>query len=159
VWRVGALERGRLVLMKPEQLRAARKAQEILDATENVARRQMIEAVIHNGAGEHPIPELIPHPEDLDAARRDLRGACRQAGRAPHGVARDRKVDAKVIPAMARVIYLERVMGLDVLQRAALTPRQLRDFMDITRKDLQDKLTELRFGVGSEPVESDSEGS
>jgi hypothetical protein len=144
--------------VKPEQLRAARKAQAILDATENAARRQMIEAVIHNGAGEHPIPELIPKPEDLDDAQRELRRACRQADRAPHGVARARKVDAGVIPAMARVIYLERVMKLDLLARAALTPRQLRDFMDITRKDLQDKLTELRFGVGTESVEI-SEGS
>jgi hypothetical protein len=57
------------------------------------------------------------------------------------------------------VIYLERVMKLDRLERAALTPRQLRDFMDITRDDLQGKLTELRFAVGQETVDLDSEGS
>jgi hypothetical protein len=145
--------------VKPEQLRALRKAQAIVDATENVARRQMIEAAIHGGAGERPIPEVIPEPEDLVDAQRELREACRQADRAPRGPARNRKMDAKVIPAMARVIYLERVMELDRLERAALTPRRLRDFMDITRDDLQGKLTELRFAVGQETVDLDSEGS
>lgn len=144
--------------MKPEQLRALRKAQAIVDATENLARRTMIEAAIHGGAGEKPIPEVIPQPEDLDDAQRVLRRLLRQADRAPRGPARSRKMDL-VIPAMARVIYLERVMKLDQLERAALTPRALRDLMDITRDDLQGKLTELRFGVGQESVEIDSEGS
>lgn len=144
--------------MKPEQLRAIRKAQAIVDATENEARRSMIEAAIHGGQGERPIAEVIPQPEDLDDARRELRRRLRQADRAPAGAPRQRKLDL-VIPAMARVIYLERVMKHDRLERAALTPRALRDLMDISRDDLQDKLTELRFGVGVDPVEIDSEGS
>jgi hypothetical protein len=128
--------------VKPEQLRAARKAQEELDRTVNAAHRSAIEAAIHGGHRDLVVKELIPTPADLVAQEREVRRLVQQSQRRARGPARTRKIDA-LIPAMAKLVYLERVMALDSLERAALTPRALMDLARVGKDDLTAKLAEM----------------
>jgi hypothetical protein len=68
------------------------------------------------------------------AAARAVREAVSRAGRAEAGK-RWRALD-DVKNAMARLVYVERVLALDDLERAALTPTDLYRLSFVSREDL-----------------------
>lgn len=136
--------------MKPNQLRARRKAQEKLDETVNAAYRSAIEAAIHGESRDIVVKELIPTEAEHVEASREARRLVRQAERQPRGAGRDRKLD-ELIVAMGRLVFIERVMELDRLERAGLTPRRLWDMSRISPEDLQARLAEMKRVARSAP--------
>jgi hypothetical protein len=96
--------------MKPAQARRLREAREAAQA----ARGEALEAFLRTG-------------EPADAVRPELIRA--EAGK------RRRALD-DVKNAMARLVYVERVLDLDDLERAALTPTDLYRLSFVSREDL-----------------------
>lgn len=131
--------------MKPDEARARRK----LTMAAEAARGERLERFLREGGDREVVrPELIPTHEDLVEADRGLRAGLAAAGRRERGRRRADLLDHKVIPALARVIYLERVMALDPLARAGLRPTQLVALSSVSRADLQTKLGEIRRAGG-----------
>lgn len=128
--------------MKPGEARARKQ---ILEA-QRAARGERMERFLRDGGDVEQVqPELIPTEDDRAAADRELRQALHEVERLDrHSRRRTKLMDSKVIPAMAKVIYIDRVLRLDPLERAGLRPRQLAALSMIRPSDLQTKLGELR---------------
>lgn len=89
------------------------------------ARGEALEEFLRTGQpSDKVVPELIPTAETRDAVYKEVVAAIRLADRQPRGPRRNRKLDAVVAP-VARLEAIERVLALDPLQRAALTPQRL----------------------------------
>lgn len=132
--------------MKPKDARALVRAREDMEES----RRRALEHRLRTGGEEldEPIPELIPTEEDLAAAWRRLRKGMRRAIAVPRGPRRSKVLDNEVIPAIARIVYLERVLKLDELDRASLTPRRLRVLSTVTKPAVQTRYGQmLKEGV------------
>ncbi|HEY4094509.1 MAG TPA: hypothetical protein VGM33_03315 [Baekduia sp.] len=89
--------------------------------------------------GEEPttkvVPELIPTEKHLREALGEVRRLSRAAERQSKGSrGRGRKMDQLVF-AMGRLVAIERVMEMDPLQRAGLTPARLAVIADSIRPD------------------------
>jgi hypothetical protein len=117
--------------VKPAQARRLREAREAAQA----ARGEALEAFLRTGELADTVrPELIPGAAEHREAARQVREAVSRAGRAEAGK-RWRALD-DVKNAMARLVYVERVLALDDLERAALTPTDLYRLSFVSREDL-----------------------
>jgi hypothetical protein len=117
--------------VKPAQARRLREAREAAQA----ARGEALEAFLRTGEPADTVrPELIPGAAEHREAARRVREAVSRAGRAEAGK-RWRALD-DVKNAMARLVYVERVLDLDDLERAALTPTDLYRLSFVSREDL-----------------------
>lgn len=108
--------------MKPQEARRQRLA---LEQAAKV-RGERLEAVLRHGAApDKPRPDLVPDEHDKARTLRDYRRFARlAAGETQGSTKRDRLLDLAVVE-LARLIYIERVLELDPLDRAALTPARL----------------------------------
>lgn len=127
--------------MKPQEARRRRKLAE----QQVAARGAALEAFLK---GEEPankvVPELIPDEAALTRALGDVRKLVRASERQPRGSSgRGRKLDQLVL-AIARLVAIERVLAMDPLERAGLTPRRLAVIADGVRPDdLRERLAVL----------------
>lgn len=127
--------------MKPIQARAARKARE---ATEERRRQYVGDALAaYDGDTSIVVPDLIPTTDDAVAALRDVRKLAKQADRATATGPRRKKLVTDLMVAIGRLIYIERVMALDDLARAALTPGQLWMLSHLSPQHLRDRVALL----------------
>ena len=123
---------------------------------ERAARGEALEAFLRTGRPkDEVVPELIPTEETRDEAYKALVGAIRLAERQPRGPARNRKLDACIAPA-ARLEAIERVLRLDRLARAALTPQRLLVIAQgVTKEDVHQRFLLVRADM----LEKRAEGS
>jgi hypothetical protein len=125
--------------VKPREVRAMRVRQE----QERAARGKALEEFLHSGADTTKVQrELIPAERDLREALREYRRSARVWAGA-RGVKRMRLLDETMI-ALARIVYLERVLALDPLERAGLTPAQLVALSRIHPDDLRARLARFQ---------------
>jgi hypothetical protein len=124
--------RGPVAPVKPAQARRLREAREAAQA----ARGEALEAFLRTGEPADTVrPELIPGAAEHREASRQVREAVSRADRA--GAVKYRKAISDVRNAMARLIYVERVLRLDPLERAALTPTDLYRLSFVSPEDLE----------------------
>lgn len=131
--------------MRPDQARALRKRRELAAAAQGAALRDHI---LNGASMDTVIAELIPTVLDRGRVVARIAKVGRQADRQPRGRARNRKID-ELVPLIGELVVVDRVLELDRLQRAGLTPRGLLALSDVTLADMQAKLAELRGVVPS----------
>jgi hypothetical protein len=125
--------------VKPRDARAAVKSREAIAA----ARGVELEHRLRTGEElDAVVPELIPDEDDLVVVLRDLRKALQVAKRRPKGAARSKALD-EAIGLIARLVYVERVLALDRLDRASLTPRRLSALSTVTKPTLQTRYGQM----------------
>lgn len=89
------------------------------------ARGEALEAFLRTGEPRDEVrPDLIPDAAAHRDAVREVRRLARVANRAPRGPRRNGLLD-ELVAAMRRLIYVERVLDLEPLERAGLTPARL----------------------------------
>jgi hypothetical protein len=131
--------------VKADEARRVHRARET--ARENRARG--LEEFLRTGERtDRVVPELIPDSTALTVATRDVRRLVRICERTPHGQ-RARKLD-ELRAAMRWLIYVERVMALDPLERAALTPAALSLLGRVSREDVLALYDRMRGASGVE---------
>jgi hypothetical protein len=124
--------RGPVAAVKPARLRRIREAREAAQA----ARGEALEAFLRTGEPADTVrPELIPGAAEHREASRQVREAVSRAARVD--VAKRQKARDELVRAMARLIYVERVIALDDLERAALTPAALYRLSFVSPEDLE----------------------
>ena len=132
--------------MKPNEVRAMRQRQE----AEKVARGRALEEFLQTGQRtDRVVPELIPDSVAHAVAVREVRKLVRLAERTPRGPRRAKLLD-ELIGAMARLVYVERVMALDGLERMALTPARLVLLSRIGPEDIQRLYVRMKGESGLE---------
>lgn len=124
--------------MKPDEARRRHLAAK----QRRAAAGEMLEEAITSGITKVR-PDLIPTEEDRVAAARRVRELISQANRQPKGARRSKTLD-RLILALARLVYVERVLALDRLERAGLTPPALWEMSSIGPDDLRDRLASMR---------------
>jgi hypothetical protein len=130
--------RGPVAAVKPAQARRLREAREAAQA----ARGEALEAFLRTGEPADTVrPELIPGAAEHREASRQVREAVSRAGRAGWGK-REKALD-EVVRAAARLVFVERVLNLDELERAALTPAALYRLSFVSRDDLRRLLARM----------------
>jgi hypothetical protein len=132
--------------VKPAQARRLREAREAAQA----ARGEALEAFLRTGEPADTVrPELIPGAAEHREASRQVREAVSRAARVD--ARKYRKAVEDVRRAMARLIYVERVIALDDLERAALTPAALFRLSFVSPEDLERLRARMagRSGVAS----------
>jgi hypothetical protein len=132
--------------VKPAQARRLREAREAAQ----VARGEALEAFLRTGEPADTVrPELIPGAAEHREASRQVREAVSRADRAGWG--KREKARDELVRAMARLIYVERVIALDDLERAALTPAALFRLSFVSPEDLERLRARMagRSGVAS----------
>lgn len=118
--------------MKPAQARRLREAREAAEA----ARGEALEAFLRTGEPADTVrPELIPGA----AEHREASRAVREAASRVRGARAERRQKALggLVRAMARLVFVERVLELDALERAALTPTDLYRLSFVSPEDLE----------------------
>lgn len=136
--------------MNPEQLRKLRRREKLMRAERS---KQVEDYLAGGGDPDKVIVELIPTEEDRVRLEHEIRDLARKAEKQPKGAARNRKVDA-LIPLVAELCVVERILALDPLQRASLRPTQIAAMAHTDRDELYGKLAELVAGIiggGSTP--------
>lgn len=139
--------------MKPNELREARKRA----AAHRADKEKQLEAWIQ---GKNPLtevkPELIPNQDDFHEAVDQMNVVLRRMERGFHGAGaakrRQRTLD-ELLVRMATVVVYERVVDLDPIERAGLTPARLVALSKIEPADidyLRDRLT--RPGAAKAPA-------
>lgn len=124
--------------MKPAEARALRLAKE---AAVKAADERLLEYVSGPARAERIVPELIPRAEDEVKAIGAVRRLARQAERTTREK-RGPKLD-ELAEALRRLIYVQRVLAMDPLERAALRPSQLIELTRIDRSVLLAKMKAL----------------
>ena len=123
--------------MKPHEARARRQAREM----EKVARGEKLEAYLTCGGDmEKVVPELIPTDRDRTEAFRAYRRAARLAAGETAGTGKSQRLLDRTMIALAHIVVIERVLALDPLERAALTPARLVQLSVISPADLRRRL-------------------
>lgn len=118
--------------MKPADVRALRQRKEAARET----RARTLEDFIATGERtDRVVPELIPDDVAHAVAVREVRKAIKLADRTPQGPRRAKLID-ELRAAMRWLIYVERVMALDPVERAALTPARLVVLGRVGREDM-----------------------
>lgn len=128
--------------MKPAEARRRRQLAEQAAAARGAALEAFLR--LRAGAAETVVPDLIPDEAEGRRALREVRRLAQAAERQPKGSSgRGRKMDQLVF-AVGRLVAVERVLAMDVLERAALTPRALAEIADgIRPEDLRERLASL----------------
>lgn len=116
---------------------------------QRTARGQALEDFLHgDGDNRRVVASLIPLEADLVVAQREVRKLMRRADRSVRGPSRSKILD-DLVGALARLVFVERVLEMDRLERAALTPAQLAEMSRVIGpEDLQARLAGFR-GEGS----------
>jgi hypothetical protein len=119
--------------MKPDEARRRRMRAE----QDAAAHSERLEHFLRTGAPRDQVrPELIPTPEDHREAVRQVRALVKRAERTAKGPRRAKVLDQLMV-AMARLVFVERVMEIeDPVARAALTPARLVGLSVIDPDDL-----------------------
>lgn len=129
--------------MNAEQLRQLNHRKKLMQAE----RSKRVEEYLQGGGDpDKVIKELIPTHADAVRLEHDIRDQARKAERQPKGKARDRKIDA-LIPLVAELCVMERILALDPLVRAGLRPRQIAEMAKTSPQEMYGKLAELVAGV------------
>lgn len=117
--------------MKADEARRIRRARD----AQRENRAHGLEDFLRTGERTDRVrPELIPDSTAHTVAVREVRRLVRVAERTPRGK-RARKLD-ELRAAMRWLIYVERVMALDPVERAALTPAALSVLGRVSREDV-----------------------
>lgn len=133
--------------MKPDELRRRRKLLE----TAKAARGEKLELLLQ---GKKPIDvverEAIPTEDDLSKVRREFNRVARRLGKTNKLTNRGRYNDHlnELMVCLARMIFIERVLEKDALERASLTVAQLVALSAIKPEDLSRRLSKLRGETG-----------
>jgi hypothetical protein len=108
--------------VKPDEARRRQKARE----KQAAIRGEKLEAFLRSGEPRDlPTPELVPTEQDKTRTLREYRHLARLAASEPRGSRkRDRLLDRAIVE-LARLVWIERVLALDPLERAGLTPARL----------------------------------
>ncbi len=126
--------------MKPDAVREVRRARSVAEA----ARGEALERYLRGeGDRDRVRPELIPTERDLVEVQRRARELMRRANGTPQGAKRSRLL-RDIVEVLARLVFLERVLGLERLDRAALTPRRLEAMSMVSRSALQDMQAKIK---------------
>lgn len=133
-------------MAKPDELRARRVAREKFEQAEREygleqARRSLL------ALPEGPAPRaMVPDESDLRVIAREIRKSARYAEQSRRDAGkRDRHMLA-VIGRTAWLVYIERVLALDELQRAGLTSSQLAAFAAVSWADVRGRLALMTKG-------------
>jgi hypothetical protein len=119
--------------MKPREARAMVRAQEAA----REARGEALEHFLRTGEPRDEVrPDLIPGAPEHRVASREVRRLTNLARRAPAGPRRNGLLDELTV-AMRRLIFVERVIEMDPLLRASLTPADLVRLSTTTADDVQ----------------------
>lgn len=122
--------------MKPHEARAMRLRQDQAKA----ARGAQLEEYLHNGgATTEVVPHLIPTEADLQQAVGEVRALVRRANRTRKGSRRMKVLD-QLVSAAGRLVFVERVLELDRLERAALTPARLVAMSKLGAGDIRERM-------------------
>lgn len=133
--------------MKPDELRRRRKLAE----TAKAARGEKLELMLK---GKQPIDvverEAIPTEADLQKVRREFNRIARRIGKTNKLTNRGRYNDYlnELMVCLARMIFIERVLEKDALERASLTVAQLVALSAIEPAHLTRRLGRLRGETG-----------
>lgn len=140
--------------MKPAEARARRKKAE----RERAARGDRLEHFLRTGAPRDQVnADLIPGAEEHRAASREVRELVKRAERTPKGPRRGKVLDQLMV-AMARLVFVERVIAIDdPVARAALTPARLVALSVIEPGDLE-KLWGRMKGEGAVVLDNKETG-
>lgn len=132
--------------MKPDQARRMQKARE--------AQRAALGDALMDFAGDkrQVVVDLIPKAEDLEKTLKTMWKLVRQTERTPRGPRRNKKLDELML-LVGRVVYLERVMALEPLERAGLTPFALFELSKMAPSDIVARVKVLN---GQEPPKKPS---
>lgn len=107
--------------VKPAEARRRRKAAE----HQRAAHGERLEHFLRTGEPRDQVqPDLIPTEADHRDVVRRVRSLCRQAEKTPRGPRRAALLDDLLL-AMARQVFVERVMRLEPADRAVLSPARL----------------------------------
>lgn len=130
--------------MNPEQLRQLNRRKKLMQAE----RSKRVEEYLRDGGDpDKVIPELIPTHADAVRLEHEIRDMARKAEKHPASTAaRHRKIDA-LIPLVAELCVMERILALDPLVRAGLRPRQIAEMAKTSPQEMYGKLAELVAGV------------
>jgi hypothetical protein len=119
--------------VKPAEARRCRQAAE----RQRAAHGERLEHFLRTGQPRDQVnPDLIPTDADHREIVRRVRSLCRQAERTPRGPRRAGLLD-ELLLAMARQVFVERVVGLEPVDRAVLTPARLVALSVIEPGDLE----------------------
>jgi len=118
--------------MKPADVRAMRQRQE---AGRQARGRALEDYLATSEPTDRVVSDLIPDGAALAVAVREVRKLVRMTERTPQGPRRMKLLD-ELIGAMARLVFVERVMAKDELERAALTPAALVVMSRVGREDI-----------------------
>lgn len=129
--------------MNPEQLRQMRRREKLMKAER---ARRVEEYLAAGGDPNRVVAELIPTNADRVRLEHEIRDLARKAEKQPKGAARNRKVDA-LIPLVAELTVMERILALDPLVRAGLRPAQIAEMAKTSPGEMYGKLAELVAGV------------
>lgn len=124
--------------MKPAEAAAIRKQRE---ADAKAADERLLGYLNDGRYVERVVPELIPREEDEVKALGNVRRLARAAERTPREK-RGPKLD-ELREGLRRLIYVQRALALDPLERASLKPSQLVAMTHIDRSVLQAKMGNL----------------
>ena len=127
--------------MKPTEARNRYKAL----AQARAVRGERLESVLRHGAEpDKPRPDLVPTEQDKTNAKRRYRQCCREAA-GVRGRKKEAWLDLAVVE-LARLIYIERVLALDPLDRAALTPARLTMLSVVDPDEIRRRFDALQEG-------------
>ncbi len=123
--------------MKPAEARArhieAQRRREVIG-------QEVFDYVEAGGATMRPVPrDMLPSDATLVEVRREVRKLIARCERAPRGARRSKAMD-KLILAMGRLLFVERVLALDPLERAALSPARMVELSLVSPDDLRARL-------------------
>lgn len=130
--------------MKPDELRRRRKREE----HSALVRGERLEAFLRSGEPvDAPTPELVPTPEDKTHTLRRYRRLVRLAAGEMRGTRKHAQFLDRAVVELARLVWIERVLALDPLERAALTPARLTALSVVDPDELRRRLGDLQEGV------------
>jgi hypothetical protein len=133
--------------VKPGEARRRRKARE----EQAQVYGEKLEAFLRSGEPQDlPTPHLVPTAADKVATLREYRRLARLAA-GERAEKRDRLLDRAIVE-LARLVWIERVLGLEPLERAGLTPARLVALSVVDRAAIRARFNALQ-GVAEDVAE------
>jgi len=127
--------------MKPNEARQQHLARE----QARKVRGERLEAVLKTGAApDKPRPDLVPTATDKRNTLRQYRRFARLAAGEMQGSAKYEQFLELLIVELARLIYIERCLALDELDRASLTPARLMVLSVVDPAEIKRRLDALQ---------------
>lgn len=133
--------------MKPEEARRRRR----LIETAKAARGEKLELLLQGKRSIDVVDrEAIPTAEDLVKAKREFKRIVRRMSGTSKLTNAGRYDDYlnELMVCLARIVFIERVLALDPIERASLTVAQVVALSGISPADLTRRLAKLRGETG-----------